>query len=319
MTLPACGSSNGSPTAAGGAAGSVSAGTGGDSSVGGAGGGSQLVGSFQLKLVAATDQGDATTNLLGKVYDGPTPVTTIWERPQVDGPCTLTTPRVPFCNVACGGSSACVEDDVCLPYPTAHGVGTVTVSGVNTVDGTSSFTMTPIANNYQPSVGLSYPPFAEGDPVTVAAAGDFFPKFSLNSSGIAPLELTSTELTLKDGQELGLTWTKSAAGKSTVHVKLDISHHGGSRGQIECDADDSGSLKISAPLVSKLLALGVAGYPTVIVTRRSIGSTTISAGRVELVVSSVVERSIAIDGLSSCTKTKDCPADKTCQSDLTCK
>jgi hypothetical protein len=287
--------------------------------VAGVGDSSQLVGSFQVTLRPASDLGEARTNILGKVYDGPTPAATILEKPQVDGACTLTTPRIPFCNVACGGSSVCVEDDTCLAYPTAHGVGTVTVTGVKTTDGQSAFTMTPLANNYQPTASLAYPPFAEGDAVTIAAAGDFFPAFSLTSKGIAPLALTSTELALKSGQPLALAWTQGATGTSSVHVKLDISHHGGSKGQIECDTDDSGSLSISATLITQLLALGVAGYPTVIVTRQAVGSTTISAGRVELVVSSVVEQAVTVDGLTSCTDADDCPTGQTCQTDLTCK
>ncbi|HEY3255756.1 MAG TPA: hypothetical protein VGJ91_17480 [Polyangiaceae bacterium] len=284
----------------------------------GAGTDSALVGSFQVKLSAASDLGDATTNIVGKVYDGAIPAATIWEKPQVDGACTLTTPRIPFCNTPCSGGGVCVEDDTCMAYPAAHGVGTVTVSGVKTADGQSSFTMMPIANNYQPTVSLLYPPFAEGDSITVAAAGDFFPAFNLASQGIAPLVLTSTQLALKSGQALDLAWSK-AASDSTVHVHLDISHHGGSKGQIECDTDDSGSLRISAALVSKLLALGVAGYPTVIVTRQAIGATKISAGRVELVVSSAVEQGVSIDGLTSCTKDADCASGQTCQSDQSCK
>ncbi|MEO6601906.1 MAG: hypothetical protein ABIQ16_18655 [Polyangiaceae bacterium] len=269
-------------------------------------------------MTPASDLGDATTNIVGTVYDGPTPATTIWEKPQVEGACTLTTPRIPFCNTACGGSSVCVEDDTCMAYPIAHGVGTVTVTGVKTTDDQSAFTMTPIKNNYQPTASLAYPPFADGDAVTIAAAGDFFPAFSVSSKGIAPLALTSTELSLKSGQPLDLAWTKGAVGNARIHVKLDISHHGGSKGQIECDADDSGSISIPSTLIGKLLALGVSGYPTVIVTRRATGSTTISAGRVELVVSSVVEHPVTIDGLTSCTADKDCASGKTCQDDLAC-
>jgi len=76
---------------------------------------------------------------------------------------------------------------------------------------------------------------------------------------------------------------------------------------------------VSAALVSKLLSLGVAGFPTVKVTRQAIGATTISAGRVELVVSSLVEQGVSIDGLNSCTDSVQCPQGQTCQSDLTCK
>jgi hypothetical protein len=322
LALPACGGSSDSPASAGapgGAGASSSGGSTGSAGASGSGDSSQLVGSFQVKLTPASDLGDATTNIVGKVYDGPTPASTIWEKPQVEGACTLTTPRIPFCNTSCGGGSVCVENDTCQPYPTAHGVGTVTVSGVKTSGGQSSFTMTPISNNYQPTTSLAYPPFAEGDAVTLAAAGDFFPAFSVMSEGIAPLALTSTELALKSGQALALTWTKGSSGNATIHVKLDISHHGGTKGQIECAAPDTGSLEISGALIGKLLSLGVAGYPTVIVTRQTVGSTTISAGRVELVVSSVVEQAVTIDGLTSCTDDDDCSPGQTCQTDLSCK
>jgi hypothetical protein len=324
FALTACGGSSDNPAGSGGT-GAASAGAGSTSGssnaagAAGAGDSSQLVGAFQVKLTSASELGDAATNIVGKVYDGPVPAATIWEKPQVDGACTLTTPRIPFCDEPCSGGGICVEDDTCQAYPTARSVGTVTVNGVKTSEGQSSFTMTPIANNYQPTVSLAYPPFAEGDSVTVAAAGDFFPAFSLASKGIAPLVLTSTDLALKSGQALDLTWTKGAAGNSTIHVKLDISHHGGTKGQIECDTDDSGSLSVSAALISKLLSLGVAGFPTVIVTRQAIGATTISAGRVELVVSSTVEQGVSIDGLNSCNKDDQCPKGQTCQSDLSCK
>jgi len=323
LALPACGSSSAGPAGAAGATGSAGgpAGAGSANTAGAAGAGdsSQLVGSFQIKLTAAANPGTGTTNIVGKIYDGPTPGSTIWDKPQVDGACTLTTPRIPFCNTACTGSSVCVENDTCLAYPTAHGAGTVTVSGVQTADGQRSFTMSPIANNYQPTAALSYPPFSEGDKITISAAGEYFPAFSLTSTGIAPLVLSSSELALKSGQALDLTWIKSAPGISTIHVKLDISHHGGSKGQIECDTNDSGSLSISGTLIGKLLALGVAGYPTVIVTRQAIGATTISTGRVELVVSSVVETGVTVDGLTSCTRDDDCQNGETCQTDSSCK
>ena len=323
FALAACGSSD-SPAGSGGAlgsAGTAAVGASGSSSVAGAGtgDGSQLVGSFQLKVTPATDVAAASTTLVGKVSDGATPAATLWVNPHKDGACTLTTPSVPFCNTPCGGSAVCVADDTCQDYPTAHGVGTVTVTGVHTSDGQSSFTMTPIANNYQPTTGLAYPPFADGDALTVSAAGDFFPAFSLSSKGIAPLALTSSLFALKTGQAFDLAWTKGAAGNSTIHVKLDISHHGGSKGQIECDTDDSGLLSISAALITQLLNLGVAGYPSVIVTRQAVGATTISAGRVELVVSSVVEQAVTVDGLTSCTDDDDCPSGESCQTDLTCK
>ena len=280
-----------------------------------------MVGAFQVKLTPASDLGAASTSVVGRIYDGPTPLTTLWELPQKDGDCTLTTPRVPFCSTPCGGSAACVENDTCLAYPTSHSAGKVTVTGLETANGSTPLELALVSNTYQapPSVPLAYPPFAEGAAVTLTAAGEYFPAFSLNAKGIAPLELGTGELALKSGQPLTVTWTKGAVSSANIHVKLDISHHGGSKGQIECDTADSGSLSIGATLISKLLNLGVAGFPTVIVTRHVIGSTVIPAGRVELEISSTVEQGVTIDGLTSCANPSDCPDGKTCQPDLTCK
>lgn len=76
---------------------------------------------------------------------------------------------------------------------------------------------------------------------------------------------------------------------------------------------------IEAAILTELVNLGVAGFPAIAVTRKAVGSTTISPGRVELVVSSEVERAVEIPGLTSCTDDMQCPNGQTCQSDLTCK
>lgn len=287
-----------------------------------------LIGSFQVGLVAPVPANGDTpatpgkSTLFGKIYDGPTPAQIVWEPGTKDGDCQLLTPRVPFCATPCGGSAVCVEDDTCVAYPAAGSAGTVTVTGVETGAGEREFTMDPIANNYQPSggVSLAYPAFAEGDEITLAASGDHFEAFTLRARGIAQLALTNKTISLKDGAPVDLTWTAPAqAGASTVHVKLDISHHGGTKGMITCDTADAGALTISAPLVKQLLDLGVAGFPTIIVTRSSVGSATIAEGRIDLVVSSDVEHVVEIDGLASCTADVDCSDGKTCQSDLTCQ
>jgi len=280
-----------------------------------------LVGTFQVKLTPTTSSTAATTAVVGKVFDGPTPSIVVWEKPQQEGDCVLTTPRVPYCSTPCGGSAACAEDDTCLDYPTARGVGVVTVDGLHTSSGAKRFTMKPVANAYQPPAGtaLAYPPFDEGEAVTFTAAGDYFSGFELLSTGVAPLVLTSTELALKRDAPLTLTWEPGGSSAASIHVKLDISHHGGTKGQILCDAQDSGELTVSEALITRLIDLGVAGYPSVIVTRHATGSAVIAAGRVDLDIASVVEQSISVEGLVSCAADRDCADGQTCQPDLTCE
>ncbi len=87
---------------------------------------------------------------------------------------------------------------------------------------------------------------------------------------------------------------------------------------IECETRDTGSLSVDAALVQELVDLGVAGFPTVILTRRAVSSTKTSAGRVDLVVYSDLELSIGVPGVVSCTDNEDCPSG-TCLPDLTCE
>ncbi|MBX3264782.1 MAG: hypothetical protein KIS78_23045 [Labilithrix sp.] len=259
---------------------------------------------------------------MGKVFDGPALSEVIWEEARAAGACKLLTPRVPFCSSACGSSAACVEDDVCAAYPAARSAGAVTVDGLRLEDGATTFVMSPVVNGYQPAAGvkLASPAFDEGDAIAIAAAGDYFEPFAIEAKGVAPLTLSSDVVSLEAEQPAKLAWTPPASpGLSTIEVKLDISHHGGTKGKIECAAEDSGALEISAELVTDLLALGVAGFPSVVVTRRAVGSTTIAEGRVDLVVSSSVERPVVVAGLTSCTDDTQCSDGQTCQADLTCK
>lgn len=317
-----------------GSGGGGQAGSGGQGGQAGGAGGSTpgdpnvLVGSFQVQLsppVVAMNGNpgtDGKTSVLGKIYDGPTPAQIVWEPGVAEGACQLWTPRVPFCSTPCGGSAVCVEDETCQPYPSAHSAGTVTAKGIATTAGETTFAMSPVANNYQPPAGvqLAYPAFAEGDDITLEASGGDFSPFTLAAKGVSPLEVTNDSIPLQTGKAVTLQWTPAKdPALSSIHVKLDISHHGGTKGMVECDAPDEGSLELPASLVTALLDLGVAGFPTVVVTRRSVGSVTIAPGRVDLVVSSSVEHAVQIDGLTSCSADADCPGGQTCQADLTCK
>jgi hypothetical protein len=278
-----------------------------------------LVGTFDVELVAPEDA-TPYTSVLGTVFDAPQPVAIIWEVAATEGDCTLVTPRVPFCSTPCGSAAVCVEDDVCQPYATRQEVGTVHVTGLETSTGATTFDMEPIVGNYQPpgSIQLAYPAFADGDPIRLDADGsDFTGAFTLESTGIAALAMSGPDLALERDLPLALTWT-AGDDATTIEVKLDISHHGGTRGKIECVAADTGSLTLAAPLVTGLLDLGAAGYPTIIVRRAVVGSTVISAGRVDLRVGSDVELPVTVPGVQSCTEDNQCPDPQTCQEDLTC-
>jgi hypothetical protein len=276
----------------------------------------ETVGSFKITLKAPTSSNIGYTEVLGGVYAWAYPEDTVWTLAESQGGCDLLTPSVPFCDPACTGGAVCVEGGECVASPAKKSVGTVTVRGVATASGETEFTLTEVRGNYQngPSLGtLPYPPFSAGDIVSVTASGGDLPGFTLEAHGIEPLELTTPEpVPVKPEEPVELAWTPPSSNTSRVEVKLEISHHGGIKGMITCEVPDSGSLTIPAPLVTELIALGVAGFPTVSLTRVDSDETTLDVGRVELLVVSSSSKPVEIPGLISCGEEMPCPDDMTC-------
>jgi hypothetical protein len=285
-----------------------------------------LYGSFTLRLVppveatSSSPAAAAQTSFIGFATEGETPVANAWVQDQTANGCTLYTPKAPFCDPACGTSAVCVSDDKCVKNATSKPVGTIVLKGLK--DGDVSMSPLGTNNNYQPKAGttLPFPPCVEGAAVSLAVDGGAYKGFELSARCISPLEFNGS-LKLVKGSAAKLEWKTPGDSKlARIKVRLDISHHGGSRGKIECDVEDTGSLELSAAMVTKLLDLGVAGYPTIILTRIVSGG--VASGEpqhVTFLVQESVERAVEIDGLLSCTENSQCTAPKTCQSDLTCK
>lgn len=313
----ACGSSDPTPTAN-----SASAGAGSGSAGASASGGASssdpnaVVGSFIVELIGKTDSADPYVAVSGKVYDGVTPSTVVWDLVTSASGCQLLKPRAPFCSTPCSGGGVCVEDDQCASYPTAQDLGPVTVQGLGSTD----IVMKPIASSYQlpGDVTLAYPPAAEGATVGLQVSGGPFGAFSIQTKMVAPLVASGT-LTLDASKPLALTWTAPGdPALARMQIKVDISHHGGAKGKIECDVPDSGSLQIPASMISSLIDLGVAGFPTATLTRVTSGSAAIAPGKVSLQTLSSVALELVVPGFQSCHEDTDCPTGKACQQDLTC-
>jgi hypothetical protein len=296
-----------------GGAGGGSGGSGGDSQDVGADGmgdSDAVLGSFLIDLVT---KAPAHAALLGIVKDGTQPQLIIWDDVATGGGCTLQAPRVPFCNPSCTNGLACIAGGQCVGYPTLQDVGTVTIKGIGSAD----LVINPVSLMY--SRDLPYPPTDEGAPIEVDATGGKLGPFTIKSTGIAPLAFAGP-IPLESGKALSLTWTAPGMPELTrMQIKVDISHHGGTRGQILCDVPDDGALEIPEPLITKLISFGVAGFPSVTLSRVAIGWASVPGGRISLEVSSTAQVDVTIPGLISCTDTTSCPTGKTCQPDQSCK
>jgi hypothetical protein len=312
------GAGSGGSSASGGTGGSSVAGSGGSESGGssgtaGASSGTsgappaQLFGTVAVNVEPTTEEDDGYTTILGRFLDGPTPPPVPLELDSEAGDCELLVPSRPFCE-SCAPPAVCTADEVCTEYPSPVTVGTLTIEGL----GPETLTIEPAANAYQ-TPALTNPPCEPGTPI-VASTSDF----ELSATCIPELEVTSTEpVSVMSGESVSVTWVAPESDiDSRVVIVLDVAHHGGKTGEVRCEVPDTGSFEIPASLVTSLVSLGLAGYPTIDVTRVSTG--TDPTGReVNLVVSSHALLD-ADTGVTSCREDTDCPDGQTCQGTLIC-
>lgn len=268
------------------------------------------VGGFALFLA------ENYTSFQGSVADGVNPEDVAQELEE-EGSCRLFAPNVLFCDPSCTAlGETCGEGGFCIDTSLKQSVGAVTVEGMETpleVE-PNGLTLT-----YSQIVNDPYPGFVAGAEITLTAAGDDLEPFTLTASGVGQIESDETEILVERDSPTALTWeAPESEGSSRVHIKLDLTVHGTNMGWIECDVPDTGAFEIPADLVTGLIELGLGGFPNVIIQRRSVDTTQISPGCVELIVYSEVELSVQVPGLDSCNSDDDCEGDEQCQDDLTC-
>jgi hypothetical protein len=269
----------------------------------------ERVGGFTVAL----DEG--FTSVSGFVRDAVLP-SDVWAIEAEEGDCRLRVGPALRCDEACGAERTCAGERGCVDYPRNRSVGAVTVAGL-----AAPVAMEPSAVGAYNFLGdLPHPGFAEGAPLRLEAAGGDYAAFALEATGIAALEAPEGEVAASADRPIALRWTPPASpGPARVQVKVDIAHHGGTLAEIECDAADTGALDIPASLVGRLFAHGVAGFPAVTLTRRTVDSARIAPGCVDFTVASVVVRDVVIDGVRSCNFDEDCPDGQTCAPALVCR
>lgn len=272
------------------------------------------VGEFAVAM--KTIDGTPFTVFQGSVFDSVNPLDALDEVAN-SGVCRLLNRKIRQCSPACTADKpVCGGGGGCVAFPVQKNLGTVSVVGVN--DG---IVTTPSAKNFYSNDGIiTYPGVVEGSEVTLTTSGGDLPPFQLMTKGIAPLEMTTKTPTVKKGEGVNLAWkSPRLATGARLHIVVSLDNHGTTPQQIECDAPDTGSFEIPATLVDSLTNLGVSGFPSMFVTRRSVESKSIAAGCVEFNITAADVLDVVVDGLKSCTKNEDCPSGQKCQGNLTCK
>ena len=297
--------------------GAAGSGTGGTGATGGSAN-RGWVGNFQVTIADTDAEGvtPAHSSVFGVVYDRPTPIEGVrFEESEREGDCRLLVPVNPLCDPDCDIDSVCTANGVCTPYSTPQNLGVISMTGLLPGD----FSMDPIAPSYkyQPpgSVHLAYPPCAEGAPVALAAASA---GLALETTCVAPLVLNGAgTIPVRANEPVALTWEAPGRSGTRVGIDLDIAHHGGATGKIVCDVADTGSFEIPEGLVTRLVSLGLAGFPAITLTRNLSVQSSSEPG-IELTITASTSR-LVDTGVLSCGSGTPCPDDLSCQTDHTCK
>lgn len=256
---------------------------------------------------------DGFTAVQGQIANGVRPI----DVPEVfaaAGECELLVPPTLFCEPACGPNQVCSADG-CIDAPANVSVGPITVDGLaNAVEMTA---MPPVFfYNYRGD--LPDPPYAMGALIRARSDGGDYEPFDLSVVGVERLVLDGDTVPLNMGEPAILNWTAAMGDGTEVHIDLNIANHGGTPGRIECTVPDTGNFAVPSELVDALLMNGFSGFPTAILTRRSIQSADIDLGCVQFESKSTAVFDLQIDGLTSCSNDDDCPEGQICQPDLTC-
>jgi len=266
----------------------------------------QQVGEFTI------ERGEDYTSVGGKVYDAITP-NRVAQLEAREGECQLLALPAFLCNPGCAVSTeTCGADSRCMPLPQPVTVGAVHVTGMVVP---VELTANAVTGGYRPrGAQLPHPGFEPGSPLALQASGGDFSAFELWGWGIFPLTKVDAPVHVVAGAPTTVGWSApQSAGPGRLHVSLNVNNHGRSNAWIECDFADDGAAEIPESLVDALLARGQSGFPTITFSRRTVTSSELDWGCVQLAVSSSISAGVSVAGLTSCNDSSMCSAGQTCR------
>jgi hypothetical protein len=219
----------------------------------------------------------------------------------------------PTCAPTCAEPMFCATGNRCLGMPTLKDVGTISIRGLAV-----PLELTPLQRVYSRSILDPFPPAVPDASIAVeTSAGDYAP-FSLEARAVEPLAFDGADLSVGHGRSLDVTWTpptRPGAAHIMAMVALQPSVSGP---RIQCTFPDTGAASVPASLLDRLLDLGINGFPSFWLVRRTVTSTNIAPGCVELEVNAIVRRRLSVDGVALCSESSECPPPLTCQTNYTC-
>ena len=178
--------------------------------------------------------------------------------------------------------------------------------------------LTSLLGSYGQSISDPFPPAAPDASITAETSGGDYPPFSLEARAVEPLAFDGADLSVGHGRSLDLSWTPPTR-PGAAHILALVNLQPSALGPIiECTFPDTGAASVPAWLLDRLIDLGINGYPSLRLFRRTVTSTNIEPGCVELEVHALVRRRLSVDGVTSCSDSSECPPPLTCHVNYTC-
>jgi hypothetical protein len=186
------------------------------------------------------------------------PPLSLWVETMRAGACTLHQPAAPFCDPPCYGGY-CTPDNECVSAPVRVPAGAVTIeANGRTVTATQDFDFY-VAGALE---GFSVP----GDRITVhvGGAGDVLP-YDLEVQTVMPLELASETVTVREHQDLAVSWIAAASPPdSEMFVQLNSDHHGAPAYAVCSVGGSADGVTVPAAIIDELILAGDSGIGTYI-------------------------------------------------------
>ena len=249
----------------------------------------------------------------GTVSDSVNPVSILTEVKK-EGRCSLLKKENPVCEPNCNSEQVCDLSGKCIDRPVSLNVGTVELKGL-----LKNISMEPVqpGNKYFDTTMEEMPPYNIGNKITLTSIGGSYIPLKLFGAGVELLTLKTQSILIQNGTDLIIEWDKPKKELGTkIHIKINIDQHGASPVSLFCLFDDTGSASIPSSIIEALLNSGVSGYPSGLITRKTVDSMDFENGCVDFEVSVPKELSVNVDGVTPCKNDEDCPDGQTCNLEI---
>lgn len=263
-------------------------------------------GGFRVTATTATD-------VDGTVSNGVVPIT-ILENIGTDGDCVLLRRNNPNCQPACDPGETCDWDGECITYPANQDLGTVSIDGL--AEGVEMEPVFP-GNTYFDTT-LPHPGMTPGDLLTLRMPGGTYGPVRLHGVGVDPLSGLQDEWAVEAGVDLKVTWEPPTTSpvRSEVWMSVNIDQHGVSPGTLFCTFEDDGEGTVPGALLDQLVSVGVTGFPSGAIMRRTVDHAVVGDGCMDFTVSSRAGVAVDVIGFTPCTSDAECPPELECNEEL---